>query len=67
MSIDTMFSMLCEKGISNFFNSREIVHVWVMFYETMQYARSPALCSDGASEDAVVLLPLRLVNFICFN
>ena len=62
MSIDTMFSMFCEKGISNFFNSREIVNVWVMFYETMQYA----LCSDGTSEDAVVLLPLRLVNFICF-
>ena len=48
-------------------NSGEIVNVWVMFYETMQYARSPALCSDGPSEDAVVLLFLRLANFISFN
>ena len=48
-------------------NSGEIVNVWVMFYETMQYARSPALCSDGASEDVVVLLSLRLANFISFN
>ena len=43
------------------------MNVWVMFYETMQYARRTALCSDGANEDAVVLLSLRLVNFICFN
>ena len=48
-------------------NSGEIVNVCVMFYETMQYARSPALCSNGASEDAVVLLSLRLANFISFN
>ena len=48
-------------------NSGEIVNVWVMFYETMQYARSPALCSNGASENAVVLLSLRPANFICFN
>ena len=48
-------------------NSGEIVNVWVMFYETMQYARSPALCSDGASEDALVLISLRLANFISFN
>ena len=48
-------------------NSKEIVNLWVMFYETMQYARSLALCSDGTSEDAMVLLSLRLVNFICFN
>ena len=48
-------------------NSGEIVNVWVMFYETMQYARSPALCSDGASEDVVVLHSLRLANFISFN
>ena len=59
--------MFCEKGVSNLFNSREIVNVWVMYYETLQYARSPALCSDGPSEDAVVLLSLRLVNFISFN
>ena len=50
-----------------FINSGEIVNVWVMFYETMQYARSPALCSDGTSEDAVVLLSLRPANFISFN
>ena len=43
------------------------MNVWVMFYETMQYAHSPALCSDGPSEDAVVLTSLRLSNFISFN
>ena len=59
--------MFCEKGVSNLFNSREIVNVWVMFYGTMQYARSPALCSDGPSEDTVVLPSLRLSNFISFN
>ena len=48
-------------------NSGEIVNVWVMFYEIMQYARSPALCSDGASEDALVLISLRLANYISFN
>ena len=48
-------------------NSGEIVNVWVMFYETMQYARSPALCSDGASEDALDLISLRLANYISFN
>ena len=43
------------------------MNVWVMFYETMQYARCPALCSDGASEDALVLISLRPANFISFN